>query len=180
MRRWLLIGCGGVLVLCVGCAGIVVFVLRPRAQDSMADTMADAVAASMAGTVASSGPGPVILTADDLDINNSSSTESGCGFNVVNSDTTIHGVETEITPNGLTFGCEGIHYSTTPVVENGRLELTQTDVSSGLFEFLLPTGKFEAGLEEGINRALDQQGLTPTEVTLRDGSMIIVTETSSL
>jgi hypothetical protein len=178
MGRWVLIIIGGSLALCLGCVVIGVFVVRPRAQSAVASAMADAIATSAAGSISTSAlaTGELVLTADDLDVNNAISYSGSCGISVTNQETAIYGITTEITPAGIFVGCEGGNYSAVPVVKDGRVEITEIEVSTGVLKVFLSKNNFEKGMEEGINRALAANKLTPIAITLDDGAMTILTE----
>jgi len=60
-----------------------------------------------------------------------------------------------------------------PTVVDGRVALTPVDGSDGAPWFGIPAGAFEAGLEAGINRALEAGRLTATGVELGDGTLTI-------
>jgi hypothetical protein len=182
MRRcclWIVVASLG---LCVGCAGLGYFLALPRFQSAAADQMAEAVATSVADRIAAStgAAGTLVLRGADIDVNNDSA--SGCGINVDNSGTRIHGVETEISSSGITLRCaesDDLAYSAVPVVEDGRVVLTEVTTSSNWMRFLLPSDKFARGVEAGLNQALEARGLRPVSITLRSGSMAIVTEAAA-
>jgi hypothetical protein len=182
MRRcclWIVVAALG---LCVGCAGLGYFLALPRFQSAAADQMAESVATSVAGRLAGSAgaAGTLVLREADIDVNNDDA--DGCGINVDNAGTRIYGVVTEIRETGITLRCSGnqdLSYSAVPVVEDGRVELTEVTTSSNWMRFLLPKEKFADGLEEGINQALDARGLRPVSIELRDGSMAIRTESAA-
>ena len=60
-----------------------------------------------------------------------------------------------------------------PVIENGRVALTQITAGDDLLGFFFSEETFEKSLEDGINRPLAARGLTPVSLTLRQGSMTI-------
>ncbi|HEY7031283.1 MAG TPA: hypothetical protein VH482_08160 [Thermomicrobiales bacterium] len=184
MPRWLVIVLAAPLGLCVLCGSLGYFVALPKIQHSLsesqaaaADVMADAVATSVSHAITTQSPldGQLVLTPTDIDVNNTVATAPGrCGFNVNNVATTIYGVETEISPSGLSIFCI-VTYSAVPVVTDGRIDLTQVTVSANAARFVFPKERFEEGVEEGINRALTTAGLTPISLSLADDSLTIAT-----
>jgi hypothetical protein len=87
---------------------------------------------------------------------------------------------TEIGPAGIALALPGVRYSGVPVVENGRLELTEVKAANDGRELVLSEDVFERGMEGGINRALHAHQLTPTAIALDEGSMTIRTEPTDL
>jgi hypothetical protein len=184
MPRWLLIVLVAPLGLCVVCGSLGYFVALPKirssiaeSQAAVADVMADAVATSVSRAIAaqSSSDGQLVLTPTDIDVNNTAAPASRqCGFNVGNVATRIYGVETAINPSGISIFCI-VTYAAVPVVTAGRVDLTQVTVSESAARFVFPMERFAEGVENGINRALLAAGLTPTSLTLGDGSLTIAT-----
>ncbi|MEA2525886.1 MAG: hypothetical protein QOF73_3113 [Thermomicrobiales bacterium] len=175
MPRWVVIVIVAPLALCVTCASLGYFVLLPRMRGAVAKEMANAVATSVSSSIVPGEfpTGRLVLTAADLNVNNEF-VPGECGFQVTNDGTRIYGVVTQISPSGIALVC-GVTYSAVPVVENGRVELTQVVVSRGAANFVLPKGKFAEGMENGINRALESNGLTPAAIALQHDSMTIMT-----
>ncbi|MGH2558237.1 MAG: hypothetical protein ACRDJH_04165 [Thermomicrobiales bacterium] len=180
MPRWALILIVAPLALCVSCASIGYLVVWPRVQasvsDPLAETMADAVFTSVSGRIAASAfqSGDLVLTAADLDVNNTV-VPGEAGFETSTDGAWIYGVVTKISPAGVTLLLPGVTYGGMPVIEESRVELTEITAADNLLGFVLTEDVFEQGMEEGINRALDEHGLTPTAITLRHGSMTILT-----
>jgi len=176
-----MVGCLGVPVtLGVVCVAGAYFVALPWVRTSVSDQMASAVATSIAdsieaGAVASD---RIVLAEEDVDVNNQISFGE-CGANVTTSGTAIYGIVTRITPAGLSLACMSapeIAYTAVPVVEAGRVELTEIEPSSGTLGFVFTERNVEQGLEGGINRALEEKGLRPIALTLHDGSMTILVD----
>jgi hypothetical protein len=61
------------------------------------------------------------------------------------------------------------------VIADGRVELTEVEASNRLMDFVISKGNITNGVEQGINSALDAKGLQPTEITLQNGSLTIMT-----
>jgi hypothetical protein len=183
MRGWM-VGClVAPLTLCVVCVSLGYFVALPWARTSVSKQMANAVATSVAGSIdaGAAASGKVVIAEDDLNVNNEHSSGE-CGANVSTSGTTIHGVVTRITPAGITLACAWapeVAYTAVPVVEAGRVELTDIKPSSGTLGFIFTERNVEQGLERGINRALEAKDLKPIALTLRDGSMTILVDRDS-
>jgi len=180
MRGWV-VGClVAPLTLCVVCAGGSYLVALPRVRTNVSKQMANAVATSVAGSIEESElvSGKFVITEEDLNVNSQDSFGE-CGANVSTSGTIIYGVVTRITPAGLSLACMSapeIAYTAVPVVEAGRVELTEIEPSSGTLGFVFTERNVEQGLEGGINRALEEKGLRPIALTLHDGSMTILVD----
>jgi hypothetical protein len=178
MPRWALVLVVTPLVLCVGCAVLGYVVVWPRLRssmsDSLAETMADSVFASLSDRIATSAPrsGELVIRPVDLDVNNAE-VPGEAGFETGTSGTRIYGVVTEISPAGIALLLPGVTYSGVPVVRGGRVELTEIEAADNLLGFALTEEVFERSLEEGINRALDAHGLTPTAIALGAGRMTL-------
>ena len=181
MPRWVPVLIVTPLALCIGCGSLGYFVLWPKLtnqiQSALAEEMANAVAASVSDKIERT-PLPsnrFVLTRADIDVNNAVFEASDqCGFNVTNNRATIYGVETELSPAGVSIVCL-VTYSAVPVITDGRVDLTQVTVSEGTARFVFPKERFEEGMEAGINRALATAGLTPTALTLDTGLLPIAT-----
>src|SRR5262245_14416060 len=178
MPRWLTGIIIGFLVICVACVAIV-YLLKNRFDDNVSNEIAEIVATQVVAStnMNSTTLGQLVLTEDDLDINNVMSIDGSCGFQVTNQDTQIYGVTTEITPSGIRFECATVaYYSAVPVVENGRVELTNAEGSGGMMKIIFSKKRIENGVEDGINNALAAEGLKPISLTLENGEMTIITE----
>jgi hypothetical protein len=176
MPRWAAILIIGSLAVCVAC-GALVYVLWHRTTTVVANEMASVVATQVTGSIRQQdlAIGTIVLTEDDLDVNTVIALDDSCGFNVINSDAEIYGVVTEITPAGITLGCAGATYSAVPVVADGRVQLSEMESSNELMRFVISKDKLKDGVEKGINGALEAEGLTPTGLTLQNGSITITT-----
>jgi hypothetical protein len=178
MPRWvtgIIIGAGVLLIACASFA----YVLRHRADSAVAREIASVVAPQVVASISPSdiALGQLVLTEDDLDINNALSLDGSCGFTLSNDGTQIYGVTTEITPAGITFDCASINtYSAVPVVEDGRVELTEIESANSLMKFIFSKDSLGKGFEQGVNSALETKGLTPISITLANGTMTILTE----
>ena len=181
MPRWVVILIVGSLAVCVTCASLGVVFWR-RAGSAVSNEMANVIATQVADNIGTRAlaTGEIVLTEDDLDVNTHTTSDGSCGFNVVNSDAEIYGVTTEITPAGILFGCAGARYSAVPVVLDSRVQLTQIETSNGVMDFVFSKDKLKKGVEEGINSALAAKGVTPTGLTLQNGSITILIEGAAL
>jgi hypothetical protein len=181
MSRCLTIVIIGSLAVCVSCGALGYFWLR-HSTTAVSNEMASVVATQVTGSL---GPqdlasGAIVLTEDDLGVNTYITLDGSCGFNVTNGDAEIYGVKTEITPTGILIGCGGARYSAVPVVADGRVQLTQIEASNDLMRLVFSKDNLKKGVEEGINNALAAKGLTPTELTLQNDSLTIMTKGAQL
>jgi hypothetical protein len=181
MPRWVAIIIVGSLAVCVTC-GSLGFVFWRKAQSSVSNEIASVIATQVADNIGARAlaTGEIVLTEDDLDVNTFITLDGSCGFNVTNGDAEIYGVTTEITPTGIRFGCAGAMYSAVPVILDGRVQLTQFETSNVMMNFVISQDKLKKGVEEGINSALAAKGVTPTGLTLRNGSITILIEGAAL
>jgi hypothetical protein len=186
MPRWVVILIVAPLALCVTCVSAGYFVARPlidRGRDSVSDAMADAVAASVSRTIASSARprGELTIEAIDLDVNNTSSFGEA-GITTGTEGARIYGFVTKISPDGVALVIppdQVVVASAVPEVVDGRVEIPQANGGMNVMKLFLSSEGFANGLEEGINRALEAHGLTPTAITLNDGSMTIRVDRNS-
>jgi hypothetical protein len=178
MPRWVWIIIGTPLALCAICGYLFFAVIKPHFHAALEKEMANAVATSVSESMGTKVQQPLVITPADLNVNNSESSGE-CGFTTSTSGTTIYGVRTGIDRSGITIVCGGMTYSGKPIVKDGRVDLTEVKVSSGAVGILFPKESFETGMENGINRALEARGMTPTQLTLYDGWMTIRTESST-
>ncbi len=181
------------LILCVGGAALGYFVGIPwartaisKGQMSLSNTMADAVTASVSSRIEERAlrKGELVIRSADINVNNAE-VPGEFGIETGTDGTWIYGLETEISPRGLALVVPGEPDVTNaghqmalavPVVEDGRVELTEVEVASGVMRFFLSKDGFEQGMEAGINRALQAHGLTPTSITMGNGQLTILTE----
>jgi hypothetical protein len=181
MPRWILGIISGCLVLCVGCGALFLMFLRHE-QTVVAQAMANVIATQVADNIGSRAlrTGQIVLTEEDLDVNTAISLDGSCGVNVINSDAEIYGVTTEITTAEIAFSCVDARYSAVPVVQDGRVELTEIQGPSGVMRFVFSKDKLKQGFEKGINDALAANGVKPTGITLQSGSVTILTESAGI
>src|SRR5215216_1252357 len=177
MPRWVVIIIVGSLSVCVTC-GSLGFLFWRKAQSSVSNEIASVIATQVADNIGTRtlATGEIVLTEDDLDVNTFITLDGSCGFNVTNGDAEIYGIKTEITPTEILFGCAGARYSAVPVVSDSRVQLTEIETSSGVMDFAFSKDKLKKGVEEGINSALAAKEVTPTGLTLRNGSITILIE----
>lgn len=184
------------LVLCVGGAALGYFVGLPwaraaisKGQMSVSDTMADAVTASVSRRIEERAlpKGELVIRSADINVNNTE-VPGEFGIETGTDGTWIYGLETEIDQTGIVLLVPGAPDPSNPdnrmalavpVVEDGRVELTEVQVATGVMELFLSTDGFERGMEAGINGALQTHGLIPTSITLGNGQMTIQTELGS-
>ncbi len=186
MPRWLLIVLIVPLAGCGLCGTLGYFVALPRIKSAVSDAqfeVADEMANSLERTVIArirvrgGDPGQLDLRVEDLNVNNvfyANETQK-CGFQYTNGETTIYGVETEISTTAVSLVCI-VTYSGVPTIASGRFDLTDVAVSNKAAGYFFSADAFERGFEDGINRALTKSGLVPTEIELRQGVMTIKTE----
>ncbi len=174
MRRGLMIGCLGLLGLCIVCSGLGFFVGLPRFRDQLEDGVADFGATEIAEILAvpgASGPGTYTLT--EADINARIQEENPDTQNI--DDWMIN-----ITPEGYTIGFsasgEEVTYSGDLVAENGRIQVTNADADAGYFEWFFSAGAMGNAIERSVNTWLTANNLTLTDVQLADGEVTLVTE----
>ncbi len=180
------------LVLCVGSAALGYFVGVPWArtaisqgQMSLSNTMADAVTASVSRRIEEHRlrNGGFVIRSVDINVNNAE-VPGEFGIETGTDGTWIYGFETEIDRTGIALLMPGTPdaYEDTmlakaiPIVEDGRVELTEVEMASGVMRIFLSKNAFEQGMEAGINRALAEHELRPTSITMGNGQMTILTE----
>lgn len=174
MRRWFMIGCLGLLGLCVVCGGLGFFVGLPRVRDGLQDGVAEFGATEVAEIFAipgAAGPGRYELT--EADINARIQAENPDAQNI--DDWLI-----DITPAGYDVGFsasgEEVSYTGHLVAENGRLAVTDTAADATFFEWFFSAGAMGDAIERSFNTWLDANNLTLTDVELGDGVVTLVTE----
>jgi hypothetical protein len=174
MRRGLMIGCFGLLGLCVVCSGLGVFVGLPRFRNSLEEGVADFGATEIAEIFAvpgAAGPGTYTLT--EADINARIQEENPDTQNL--DDWLIN-----ITPEGyrVGFSAQGdeVSYSGSMIAENGRLRVTDTDADASFFEWFFSAGAMGDAIETSVNTWLTANDLTLTDVQLAEGEVTLVTE----
>lgn len=174
MRRGFMIGCFGLLGLCVICAGVGYFAGLPRVRDGLQDGVANFGATEIAEIFAIPGAaGPGIHTLTEADINARIQAENPDTNNI--DDWLI-----DITPAGYDVGfsanSEAVSYSGNMVAENGRLSVTNTEADATFFEWFFSAGAMGNAVERSFNTWLDANNLTLTDVQLADGEVTLVTE----
>jgi hypothetical protein len=181
MPRWAVILVVSVLAVCITCVALG-FVIRRWTGSAVSTEMANVIATQVTGNIGVSAlaAGEIVLTENDLDVNTHTTSDGSCGFNVVNSDAEIYGVTTEITPAGITFSCAGGTYSAVPVVIDFQVQLTEIEASNVVIGVVFSKDKLMKGVEAGINGALAAKGVTPTGLTLQNGSITILLEGAAL
>jgi hypothetical protein len=174
MRRVFMIGCLGILGLCVVCAGLGYFVGLPRVRDGLRDGVADFGATEVAevfSTPANVSAGRYVLT--EADINARIREENPDAQNI---DDWI----VELTPQGYEIGFrasgDDVTYSGNMVAENGRLKVTDSAADASFFEWFFSADAMGDALEKAVNRWLDANNLQLTDVELGDGQVTLVTE----
>lgn len=195
MPRWVLVlVIVAPLALCVGVASLGYVVVRPliktvqaELQSAATNEMAESVFRSVSRRIEESdrathgqtGTGALVLSANDLDVNNAT-VPGEMGIEVGSGGARIYGVVVEISPAGIALVMPGVTYTGVPVVKDGRVDLTRIRASDDALGFVFSEEMFEESLEGGINRALARYRLRPTSVTLRHGSMIVQTEPATV
>lgn len=177
MRRVLMIGCLGLLGLCVICSGLGFFVGLPRFRDSLEDGVAEFGATEIAeifavsGTPDAAGPGTYTLT--EADINARIQAENPDTQNL--DDWLI-----DLTPEGyrVGFSAQGdeVSYTGNMVAEDGRLQVTDTEADASFFEWFFSADAMGNAIETSVNTWLTANNLTLTDVQLADGEVTLVTE----
>lgn len=174
MRRVFMIGCLGLLGLCVVCAGLGYFVGLPRVRDGLRDGVADFGATEVAqifSTPANVSAGSYTLTEDE--INARIQEENPDAQNI---DDWI----VELTPQGYTVGFRtsdrDVTYSGNLVAEDGRLKVTDSEADASFFEWVFSADAMGDALERAINSWLTANNLQLTDVQLSDGEVTLVTE----
>jgi hypothetical protein len=172
------------LALCVTCASVGYFVVRPRVFNALAnsrqavsDQIAESVYTSLSSRIATrpTGVDMLVVRPGDLDVNNAESS-GDWQVHTGTDGTYLSGIETRISPGGISihFGdsvtCTGI-----PQVVANRIEMTSAVMMGDVPFDLLTAEGFADGMERGINRALDDHGLVPTAIRLGNGQMTIET-----
>src|SRR5206468_2038468 len=121
LRRGCLIGCGGLLVICLVVAGLGYFIGLPRAQDAIANDIGDGIATVVADGIQGANPSTGQLTITEQQINNT-----------LNSDVNNANMTAQIDQSGVAIefsvrndNSNPIRYSAVPTIdENGHLQLT--------------------------------------------------------
>lgn len=180
----------GSLALCMAVAAFGIFVAWPKLRTAVSESqaavtaeMADAVFLSVSRRIQASeipaggqiGGNELVLTATDLNVNNVV-VPGEVGVETGTFGTRIYGIVTEIGVEGISLELPGVTYSGVPVVEDGRVELTQIQAGDDVLGFIFSEDIFEQSMEEGMNRALEAHALRPISISLRHGSMTILTE----
>lgn len=174
MRRGLMIGCLGLLGLCVICSGLGFFVGLPRIRDGLEDGVAEFGATEIAEIFAipgAAGPGTHTLT--EAAINARIQEENPDAQNI--EDWLI-----DITPAGYEVGFsasgDDVSYSGDLVAEDGRLRVIDTEADATFFEWFFSAGAMGDAIERSFNTWLDANNLTLTDVQLADGEVTLVTQ----
>ena len=174
MRRWFMIGCFGLLGLCVVCSGLGFFVGLPRIRDSLQDGVAEFGATEIAELLpvpGNAGPGTYTLTESDINAR----------IQAENPDTqNIDDWLINLTPDGyrVGFSAQGdeVSYSGNMIAENGRLRVTDAEADASFFEWFFSAGAMGDAIERSVNTWLTANNLTLTDVQLADGEVTLVTE----
>ena len=181
------------MALCLGAAALGYVVVWPwiksthaENQAATTDEMAESVFRAVSRRIAESdlstggqgGTGTLVLTANDLDVNNAT-VPGEMGIEVGQGGARIYGIVTEISPAGIALKLPGVTYTGVPEVKNGRVELSRIQTRDDVLGFVLSEEIFEESLEGGINRALARHRLRPTSVTLRHDALIVQTESAT-
>jgi hypothetical protein len=95
----------------------------------------------------------------------------------VNAVITESGISIELQPDDS--GNREIGYSAVPTVDGGKLKLSNVESHGGFVEHVLPKDKLANAVEDGVNGALAERNLVITDITLRDGAMILTTAPAS-
>ena len=174
MRRGLMIGCFGLLGLCVVCGILGFFVGLPRVRDELKDGVAEFGATEIAEIFAIPGvAGPGTYTLTEADINARIQAENPEAQNI--DDWLIN-----LTPEGYRVGFSAsgdeVSYSGNMIAENGRLRVTDTESDASFFEWFFSAGAMGDAIEQSVNTWLDANNLTLTEVQPGDGEVTLVTE----
>jgi hypothetical protein len=172
MPRWALILVVAPLALCVGCASVGYLVVVPwmkaRLSEGRSDVthgMEEAVFLSVSRKIKASelspggriGGNELVLNGADLNVKNEV-VPSEAGIETGTNGTRIFGIITQVSPAGISLLLPRVTYSGVPVVEDGRVELTQIEAKDDALGFIFSEETLELSLEGGINRALDVRG----------------------
>jgi hypothetical protein len=174
LKKILLISLGTVLVLCVGCVGVLYFVVLPRSQDAIADQFHDGVATVVSAQVVSSpiAPGTYVITQEELTGSLASKVSGSSGASV-------DGVQTSISPDGIKILVKSDNNEWTVNVsvaaENGQLVVTKVETDNWLVKQLMPEVKLKSAIQDGVNSALAAQNLSLSDVSLQPGQMTLTT-----
>ncbi len=183
MRR-VVIGIMAVLMLgCVGLVGIGYFYGIPllrnvveAGHDNVVEVMEDSLYQSSLEAIAGGDEGSkaVRIRERDLTVNNTA-VAGEAGWETGTSGTVVYGFDLRVTPDGLSLGIgEEALFSGVPVIEAGRLELTDVRViDTPSFMGFLTADEFERVIEGGLNDAFAAHDLAPTSLSLRDGEMTV-------
>jgi len=174
MRRWLMIGCFGLLGLCVVCGVLGFFVGLPRVRDELTDGVAEFGATEIAEIFVVQGPaGPGTYTLTEAEINARIQAENPDAQNI--DDWLIN-----LTPEGYRVGFSAsgdeVSYSGNLVAEDGRLQVTNAEADAEFFEWFFSAGAMGDAIEKSVNTWLTANNLTLTEVQPGDGEVTLVTE----
>jgi hypothetical protein len=179
MRRGLMIGCFGLLGLCVVCGVLGFFFGLPRFRDELRDGVADFGATEIAEIFAipgspvpgATGPGTYVLT--EADINARIQEENP---NAQNIDDWLINLTPEGYRVGFTASGDEVSYSGNLIAENGRLKVTNAEADASFFEWFFSAGAMGGAVERSVNTWLTANNLTLTDVQLADGEVTLVTE----
>lgn len=167
MRRGLLFGGLGFVLLCVLCCALTFVVALPRFRDGFEEGVRDAVGTETARQIPSA-PGTYTITEESLQTSLRESADDDSDDLVV-----------EITPSGMRLGIsnsgQDATYTGLPIAVDGRFEMHDMDSNSQLLGFFLSPDDLGNAIEEAVNEYLVANGLRLESVELEDGSMTLTT-----
>ena len=183
MRRVVIASMSVLLVLCIGIVTIGYFAGAPllnKAMEAFAgnvtQVMTDALYQTSFEAIAESPDenGSIQIRDADLSVNNAV-VAGEAGWESGTSGTVVYGIDLSIGPDGIKLGIDDrVMYSGVPVVMDGRLELTKVQTHDNqVFGMVLSEEEFERMIETGMNEAFASHHLVPTDVSLRDGRVIV-------
>lgn len=196
MPRWAIVLTVVPLGICLGCVVLGFIAFRhvvdevvPDLQDDVSDEMAAVLSEYVSRRIEASARAaggldavdklvfrPVDLNVNNLLVSSAPGAPSEVGIETGPEGTVIYGIETRISPSGVTLVLPGVTYSAVPVVEEGRIELTEIEAGENLLGFIFSDESFEQAIEGGLNDALRDHGLVPVALSLRSGLMTVDVE----
>jgi flagellar basal body-associated protein FliL len=170
MARILVLIMGGLLLVCVVCAGAGYFYFIPRAQDEIESNLQEAVATHVvpyfAGLDITPEAGTYVLSADDVNAD------------IASANLSLENLKVEITPDliALRFDDQNqdISYEANVIAVDGSFDVTNAQLE-GVPGWLLPEDTITQAIEDSLNAYLTENGLIVTDVVLTDGEMTITT-----
>jgi hypothetical protein len=187
MPRWAIVITVVPLVLCLGCVAVgyiavhrLVDEVVPDLQDDVSDEMAVVLSEYVSRRIDASARAEggldavdeVVFRPVDLNVNNLLA-PGQAGIETGPEGTVIYGVETRISPTGVTLVLPGATFTAMPVVANGRIELTGIEAGENPMGFIFSAEAFEQAIEGGFDDAFRRHGLTPVSLALATGVMTV-------